>query len=134
MNTKLLTRFTVILSLMGALAGAAHAETLSVQVPFAFTAAGKSMPAGTYTVDPVSTGVLLIHGITARESAAVRTSAAGYTVPGGKPSLIFNRSSDMPALSSVNMESGLIFTIAPVKRVAVTAALPAKGPVALAHP
>src|SRR5258708_1531640 len=101
MNTKFLKHFTLPLILIGALASAAHAETFSVQVPFAFMAAGKSMPAGTYNVDPVASGVLLIHGI--GESAAVQVSASGYAAPGAKPSLIFNRSSDMPVLSSVNM-------------------------------
>ena len=43
--------FTLALSLMGALATAAHAESFSAEVPFAFQAAGKSFAAGAYIVD-----------------------------------------------------------------------------------
>lgn len=41
---------------MGALTTAAHAETFTIEVPFAFEAGGKNFPAGAYTVDPVASG------------------------------------------------------------------------------
>jgi len=134
MRINILKHFTLFFSLMAALAGAAHAETLSVQVPFAFVAAGKSLPAGTYTVDSVASGVLFIHGSTGTDSAAVQAYGSETITRGAKPGLIFTRSSDMPVLSSVNMESGSMFTILSVKRASAAAALRSKGTVVLSHP
>jgi hypothetical protein len=46
-------------------AAAAHAESLRVNVPFTFSAAGTIMPAGEYAIRPVagSAGVLLLDGV-----------------------------------------------------------------------
>jgi hypothetical protein len=127
-------RCTLGLSLMGALATVANAESFSVQVPFAFTAAGKAFPAGTYTVDPITSGILLIRGDTSAESGTVAASPTGYAESPAKPSLSFDRTSDLPVLSSVRMDSGKTFTLAPAKRLTAATAVPAKGTVALSHP
>jgi len=50
-------------SLMGALTTVAHAETFSVEVPFAFEAGGKNFPAGDYIVDSAGSGVVVIRGV-----------------------------------------------------------------------
>ena len=68
--------FTLALGLMGAMATAAHAESFSAEVPFAFEAAGKSFPAGVYTVDSISGGVITIHNASSGESAAMMASPA----------------------------------------------------------
>ena len=68
--------FTLALGLMGAMATAVHAESFSAEVPFAFEAAGKSFPAGVYTVDSVSGGVIMIHNAASGE-AAVGAVASG---------------------------------------------------------
>jgi len=125
--------FTMSLSLMSALAATARAESFSVQVPFAFAAGGKNLPAGSYTVDPIAVGILLIRGGTSGESAAVVASPENTGMP-DRPSLSFDRTSDVPLLSSVRMDSGLTFTVVPAKRLAAKIAVPAKGSVALAHP
>jgi len=122
--------FTMSLSLMGALA---QAESFSIHVPFAFAAGGKNLPAGTYTVDPIAVGILLIRGGTSGESAAVVASPENTGIP-DRPSLSFDRTSDVPLLASVRMDSGLTFTVVPAKRLAAKIAVPAKGSVALAHP
>ena len=70
--------FTLALGLMGALTTVAHAESFSIDVPFAFEAAGKNFPAGVYTVDSVASGVLIIRGATSAEAAAMMVSPAGY--------------------------------------------------------
>lgn len=132
MRNTILRRCTLFL--MGVLASTAYAETLSVQVPFAFAAAGKRLPAGTYTVDSVASGVVMIRGASAAESAAVQAYSSETMARAAKPSLIFLRSSDMPVLSGVNTESGMIFTIPPDKRVPVAPALRAKGTAVLSHP
>ena len=47
--------------------------------------------------------------------------------------LIFERSSEMPVLSAVRLNSGLMVTVVPAKRLAANLTLPPKG-VALSHP
>ena len=124
---------TLAVSLTGALTTVAHAESFSIEVPFAFEAGGKNFPAGNYTVDSVASGVLVIRGAASDESAAVLASSAGYSdTP--KTGLVFVRSSEMPVLSTVTLNSGLTLAIIPAKRLAATTALQPKGRVALFHP
>ena len=124
--------FAMALGLMSALATAAHAESFSAEVPFAFEAAGKSFSAGVYTVESIS-GVIMIHNATSGEAAAMMASPASLAqVP--KPGMVFDKSSDVATLSGVNMTSGLTLTVAPAKRLTATLALPSKGSVVLSHP
>jgi hypothetical protein len=125
-------RLALAVSLMGALTTVAHAEPFTIEVPFAFEAGGKSLPAGAYTVDAVASGVLVIRGATSPESAAVMISPAGYS-GSSKTGLVFERSSEMPVLTAATLSSGLTVTIIPAKRLSANLTLPPKG-VALAHP
>jgi len=126
------THFVLALSLIGVLTTAARAESFSVQVPFAFEAAGKTFPAGAYSVDAAPSGVLIIRGATSTDTGAIMTVPAVYTT-NLKPSLVFDRDSDLAMLARVNLESGLTLTIAPAKRLSATLLLPPKGSV-LSHP
>jgi hypothetical protein len=119
-------------SLMGALTTVAHAESFSIEVPFAFEAGGKNFASGDYTVDSVASGVLVIRGGASSESAAILVAPAGYS-DSSKIGLVFERSSEMPVLSAVRLSSGLMVTIIPAKRLAANLTLPPKG-VALSHP
>jgi hypothetical protein len=119
-------------SLMGALTTVAHAESFSIDVPFAFEAGGKNFAAGDYTVDSVASGVLVIRGGASSESAAILVTPARYT-DSSKIGLVFERSSEMPVLSEVKLNSGLTVTVIPAKRLAVNMTMPPKG-VALSHP
>jgi hypothetical protein len=119
-------------SLMGALTTVAHAETFSINVPFAFEAGGKNFPAGTYAVDSVASGVLVIRGAASAESAAIMVSPSQYS-NSSKLGLIFERDSDMPVLSAVRLGSGLTVMVVPAKRLAANLTMPPKG-VALSHP
>ena len=119
-------------SLMGALTTVAHAESFSIDVPFAFEAGGKNFAAGDYTVDSVASGVLVIRGGASSESAAILVTPARYT-DSSKIGLVFERSSEMPVLSEVKLNSGLTVTVIPAKRLAVNLTMPPKG-VALSHP
>jgi hypothetical protein len=110
----------------------AHAESFSIAVPFAFEAGGKNLPAGNYTVESVSTGVLVIRGAAAAETAAIVVSPTEYS-ESSKMGLVFQRNSEMPALSAVKLGSGLTMTVVPPKRLAANLAMPPKG-VALSHP
>ncbi len=136
MNTnymkKTWVRLAFAVSLMGALTTVAHAESFSIDVPFAFEAGGKSFAAGDYTVDSVANGVLVIRGGVSAESAAILVAPAGYS-DSSKTGLIFEKNTDMPVLSAVRLSSGLTVTIIPAKRLAVNLTVPPKG-VALSHP
>jgi hypothetical protein len=125
-------RLALAVSLMGALTTVAHAESFSIEVPFAFEAGGKNFPAGSYSVDSVASGVLVIRGAISAESAAVLVSPAVYS-DSSKTGLVFEKNSDMPVLSAVRLSSGLTVTIIPAKRLNASMTLPPKG-VALSHP
>ncbi len=125
--------FSLAVSVLGALATVAHAESFSVAVPFAFEAAGKSFPAGSYSVDSVTSGVLVIRGASSGESAAIMVSPSSYSTS-SKTSLVFEQNAAMPVLSTVNMNSGLTLSIMPSKRLTATLALPSKGSMVLSHP
>ena len=89
--------FTMALGLMGAMATAVHAESFSAEVPFAFEAAGKSFPAGVYTVEPVSGGVIMIHNAASGETAAMMASPMTLVeIP--KPGMVFDKSTDVATL------------------------------------
>jgi hypothetical protein len=129
---KTWTSFALAVSLMGGLTTVAYAEAFSIDVPFAFEAGGKNFPAGAYSVDSVASGVLVIRGAVASETAAVMVSPAGYS-NSSKMGLIFEHSSETPVLSAVRLSSGLMVTVIPAKRLAVNLSMPPKG-VALSHP
>jgi hypothetical protein len=124
---------TLAVSLMAALATAAHAESFSIDVPFAFEAGGKNLPAGDYNVDAVASGLLVIRSATSPESAAIFVLPAGYSDT-AKAGLVFERSSETPVLSSVKLNSGLRVTIVAAKRMTTNMTLPPKGSVVLSHP
>jgi hypothetical protein len=126
--------FALAFTLIGAMATAARAESFSVQVPFAFAASGKSLPAGTYMVEPIAVGIVVIRGATAADTATIAASPAGYTDTSANPSLSFASSPDLAVLSSIRMDSGMTFTVATTKRLTAAIAKPAKGTVALSHP
>ena len=133
MKTKYMMHFTLALGLMGAMATAVHAESFSAEVPFAFEAAGKSFPAGVYTVEPVSGGVIMIHNAASGETAAMMASPATLVeIP--KPGMVFDKSAALATLSGVNLANGVSLTVAPAKRLAATLILPSKGSVVLSHP
>jgi hypothetical protein len=137
MNTKLVKnnwfRCMLAFGLAGATATIAHAESFAVEVPFAFEAAGKSFPAGPYTVDAVSNGVLVIRGATSADTAAIMVSPSESAAT-SKSSLIFDKGSEMAELSRVNLSSGLILSVTPAKRLSATLTLAPKGSVALSRP
>ena len=137
MKTKLMKNtwihYTLAFGMAGAMATMAHAESFAVEVPFAFEAAGKNFPAGPYTVDSVSNGVLVIRGATSADTAAIMVSPSESAAT-PKSSLIFDKGPETALLSRVNLSSGLILSVTPAKRLAATLTLPPKGSVALSHP
>ncbi len=137
MKTKLMrniwAHYALAFGMAGAMATVARAESFAVEVPFAFEAAGKSFPAGSYTVDSVTNGVLVIRGATSAETAAIMVSPSESAAT-SKSSLIFDKGAEIAELSRVNLSSGLILSVTPAKRLTATLTLPVKGSVALSHP
>jgi hypothetical protein len=94
------------LMLLGALT-VAHAQTgrrAVVHVPFDFYAGQRQMPAGRYTVRPVSqdgSKMLLIQSADGRASSAVLTYAAEGPAPSGSASLTFRQYGDHYFLATV---------------------------------
>ena len=67
MKTKLMKSALVAASLLGAVS--ARAENLRATIPFEFMANSKIMPAGTYTIRPVSKSIVLYENEATKEQA-----------------------------------------------------------------
>ena len=84
MKTNLLKLAVLVASLMGALSSAS-AETVHADVPFGFSAGGKAMPAGAYSIStiPGAPNVLLFENDTTKMQAMVfaRTSISPQAKP-----------------------------------------------------
>ena len=88
-----------------AASGVAHAETLEVNVPFAFTVNGQRLPAGSYRVEPQksSASVLLIRGAEGTRGVAfvLATPAVGQNPGGRDAALIFTPNDNTYELTGV---------------------------------
>lgn len=100
-----------LLMLFGAFA-VAHAQTgrrAVVQVPFDFYAGQRQLPAGRYTVRPVSQDgakMLLIQSEDGRHAATVMTNADAGQAPAGGPGLTFRQYGDDYFLATVFITGG----------------------------
>lgn len=95
---------------IGLCVGSAHAQEVIVRVPFAFVVHGRTLPAGTYLVQPADQdpSVMVIRGLNANhQSSAIvlTTPAEGRDPAGEKPSLTFTRHENEYRLSTI-WESG----------------------------
>jgi len=72
MKTNLLKSAVLVATLLGAI-GSASAETLHARIPFGFSAGGKAMPAGEYSIStiPGAPNVLLFENETTKMQALV---------------------------------------------------------------
>jgi hypothetical protein len=101
-------RFMKVMWLLGSLlaftmAVNAQSEVVTVHVPFAFEAGGKSLPAGNYRVDrEEATNVLVIHG-TSGNSAAFLTMAVEQAGAANSASLLFEREGGALVLSEIRL-------------------------------
>ena len=89
MKTNLLKSAVLVVTLLGAL-GSASAETLHARIPFAFSAGGKAMPAGAYSIStlPGARTVLLFENETPKMQALVFARTA-VGPPASKAPLMF---------------------------------------------
>lgn len=112
---------------------AAQAETLTIDVPFAFSAGGKALPAGSYTLETAG-NTLSLHGLPGGAMMMVypdKTSA--WTAP-PRLSASFAETSDGNVLASVTTPNGVMYTVAPAKKTAMLLANPPAGAVLSKRP
>jgi hypothetical protein len=92
---------TILLASAFSVAG--FAETLTVKVPFAFSAAGRSLPAGEYTFSEETTGVLVINGSAPGTSMLMLTRGGSAEAPAERTGVTF---SDSKSLTCIKMPDG----------------------------
>ncbi len=93
--------FVKSMLLTAAFAISSFAGTVTIHVPFAFIAAGKTMPAGDYSVTKNSAGVLVMIGETPNASVLMMTRD-GEVEKTDKPGVTFTGTT----LSSIRMADG----------------------------
>jgi hypothetical protein len=126
-----LLKSTVLFGGLLALATSLSAESamVNVNVPFAFVAGGKVLPAGSYTIEEPSTGgVLLIRGTEANSSAMI-IAVNGGPSNASHAGVTFSRRGSMVVLSTVSVPGGFSYSlVAPEQKTAaaVNVALPRK--------
>ena len=126
-----LFKTTLLFGGLLALATSLSAESalLNVNVPFAFVAGGRVMPAGSYTIEePTTHGVLLLRGTQPNSTAMVLAVNGGpsYTSHAG---VTFSRQGSSVVLSSVVVPGGSSYSLLSPEHktaAAVNVALPRK--------
>jgi hypothetical protein len=93
---------TKTMLLLSAFAVSGFAEAVTIQVPFEFSAAGKTLPAGEYRFQEETSGVMVITGTTPGSSMLALTRDSG-DAPSAKAGLTFSATK---ALSSISMPDG----------------------------
>jgi hypothetical protein len=107
MFMKNLLNLTALASGLLASSLGAHAESLRVRVPFAFTASGTKLPAGEYSIREVAGNptILLIQGSNARAMVFARVIASGATT--SRPVIFEDEGSEGMVLVSVRTSDAL---------------------------
>lgn len=80
--------------------GLAHAQIANVNIDFAFTAAGKPMPAGKYQVEVTKAGPVVLSGTGVRVSLRVITRLGRHDED-NEPELVFDKFGGVLHLSEV---------------------------------
>ncbi len=102
---KSTTLKTILLASVFSVAG--FAETVTVKVPFPFSAAGRTLPAGEYTFAEETSGVMIVTGAAPGTSMLLLTRGGDAAV-NEKTGLTFSdsKASDSKALTCVKMPDG----------------------------
>jgi hypothetical protein len=122
MMKKLCLRIAVALVSFAGLGITAKAQVVDqivVTIPFEFVVAGKTLPAGTYRVNPVSDdrwGGLILSGVENRASAIVLPNEV-ESAPADKAHVSFETAGNEHFLSKIET-ADIVFTI-PVSRTAI---------------
>ena len=101
LKTNLVKSAVLVASLMGAL-GSASAETLHARIPFGFSAGGKEMPAGAYSIStiPGAPTVLLFENETTKMQAIVFARSSPGAMANSPSPLMFT-SGDRTELANI---------------------------------
>jgi hypothetical protein len=94
--------FVKMTLLAAVMAAGAFAETVTIHVPFEFNAAGKTLPAGDYTFQEGTAGVMVVSG-TAPNSSMLVLMRGGDADRAAKPGVTFSGSR---SLSCIQMGDG----------------------------
>jgi hypothetical protein len=107
----------VTLLAAGALPALAQlSRTMTVEVPFAFVAGKKTLPAGTYAVRPMASNVIVFADVNGGPSSIVVTTAADATASLGRSEVRFNRYGDAYYLAEVRPAAATQFLSVPRTR------------------
>jgi len=126
-----LMKTTLLAGVLAAVATTVSAETalVNVNVPFSFEAAGKTLPAGTYSIDqPTNGGVVMIRGNQPDSSVLVLAINAGPTA-GNKAGVTFTRRAGVAVMSTIEVPGGSSYNLVEPEHktaAAVRVALPRK--------
>jgi len=102
--TGILTTLTLLLLIS---VPSAYAQaTIEVTVPFNFMVGKAEMPAGTYTINRLSSSAIEIKGSTTKKSAVSIVWSEGPSGSDSAAKLVFNRYGDSYFLSQVTRGSG----------------------------
>lgn len=121
MNTRFLKTFSLRAALLvgslGALSLGANAQMVArASVPFEFAAGGAMLPAGDYTIDVPTPGVILLHGSTGNSVALISTFS-GEISGTNQAKLLFERRDGMAYLSAVEFPDESVKVMSVFKRV-----------------
>ena len=126
MKTNLLKSAVLLATLLGAV-GSASAETLHANIPFAFSAGGKAMPPGAYSIStiPGAPNVLLFENETTNMQALVFARASMSAPTKTATPLVFTiRAGEGSQLANIVTDaSGYEFSVRPASRSLKGAAL-----------
>jgi len=126
-----LLKITLLFGGLLALAMSLSAETalINVNVPFAFVAGGKTLPAGQYTIgEPSNGGILLIRGDQPNATALVLAVNGGSST-NNHAGVTFSRHGSSVVLSTIDIPGGAVYSlVTPGQKTAsaVSVALPRK--------
>jgi hypothetical protein len=104
---RFIHRFIPVLALLFTLAATSYAQSARrtvILIPFDFVAGEKTLPAGTYRIEPVrrdSYTAWEIQSTSARAGAVVMTSALGGDAAGAESRLVFQKYGETHVLAQV---------------------------------
>ena len=88
-------------------------SSVTAHIPFAFSAAGRTMPAGEYTVQQISPGVVCLAGTDPSDRVLLLASSVSHEA--SPPGATFDRSGAMPQLTGISSFGGNWQFMAPAR-------------------
>ena len=110
---RFIHRFIPVLALLFTLAATSYAQSARrtvIRIPFDFVSGEKTLPAGTYRIEPVrrdSYTAWEIQSTTGRAGAVVMTSALGTNAAGDESRLVFQKYGETHVLAQVFASSDM---------------------------